>query len=216
MSYGLLKYGSKMVEMVEVYNDLEAFFYIILYYAIRYIDSNCRDVATFIEDFFDCYTIRNGEYYVGQKKKTAITRAEIEVEDEVALEFTKPPLNELVRELLQSFSTHYRILRYEARQEAIPKFRMPPAPAAPSESPDVDDSEDPDIFLVGAHSAPPRQKARAATTKKKDEFAQPTEEERILAKNVTNHNLFLGVVCTALYSKAWGKGSAWKGDLFSH
>ncbi|PIL32448.1 hypothetical protein GSI_05150 [Ganoderma sinense ZZ0214-1] len=210
MSYGLLAADSKVVELCD---DLEAFFYVILYYAIRYVDSNCEDVPTFLEDFFDCYTLYQGAYYVGDKKKTAIKGGEIELNNQQKLLFATAPMNDLVGDLLRSFSAHYRIATYELekRRSATHKF---PILAPPSQGSAADAWDDADIFLSDAHLA--HDQDAPSTSKETDKSLKPpTEEELTLAKNVSDHDLFLHVVRSALYSKEWGKASAWKGDRVS-
>ncbi|KAI0631748.1 hypothetical protein C8Q77DRAFT_1272662, partial [Trametes polyzona] len=42
-----------MCKVVETSDELESFFYVLLYYSIRYLRSNCADVGAFIEHLFD-------------------------------------------------------------------------------------------------------------------------------------------------------------------
>ena len=194
MSYGLLTDGSKVVELCD---DLEAFFYVILYLAVRYLDSNCEDVATYIEDFFDCYTLYNDVYYAGEKKKSAIKYADLDLSGERAnrtLSFTTQPLHDMVVELLKSFSAHYKVVQYDATRNAV----IPALPLPPSK---VFIADDDDSFIPDADLAPQTR----ATAKKADDSAVPTEEERARAKNVTDHDLFLGILRTAMLSKGWSK-----------
>ena len=64
----------KRAKMVEVDDDLESFFYVILYYAARYLKSNITDVGAFIEGFFDSYEVHDGRYLVGATKYSAILK----------------------------------------------------------------------------------------------------------------------------------------------
>ncbi|EIW52973.1 uncharacterized protein TRAVEDRAFT_135109, partial [Trametes versicolor FP-101664 SS1] len=59
---------SKNTKVVETSDELESFFHVLLYYAIRYTRSNCKDVGAFIEAFFDSYTVDDGKYECGTKK----------------------------------------------------------------------------------------------------------------------------------------------------
>ena len=52
MSVALLNNPSKVVEIAD---DLEAHFYVLLYHAVRYLRSNCTNVPNWIEDFFDVF-----------------------------------------------------------------------------------------------------------------------------------------------------------------
>ncbi|KAH9942012.1 hypothetical protein B0H21DRAFT_793702, partial [Amylocystis lapponica] len=60
-------------------DDLESFFHVLLYNAIQYLRSNCRDVRTFIQRFFEAAMIENGEYICGSAKRTAMKWGEIEL-----------------------------------------------------------------------------------------------------------------------------------------
>ncbi|KAI9058431.1 hypothetical protein FKP32DRAFT_1582064, partial [Trametes sanguinea] len=57
---------------IEISDELESFFYVTLYYAVRYLESNCSDVGAFIEDFFDTYGLQNDAYKCGATKATAM------------------------------------------------------------------------------------------------------------------------------------------------
>ena len=52
---------------VKIADDLEAHFYVLLYHAVRYLRSNCTNVPNWIEDFFDVFTIEDGQYKCGYK-----------------------------------------------------------------------------------------------------------------------------------------------------
>nr|VWO99842.1 Swi1p [Ganoderma boninense] len=213
MSYGLLTTDSKVVELCD---DLEAFFYVILYNAIRYVDSNCEDVATFLEDFFDCYALYQGAYYVGDKKKSAVKLAEIELNNQQKLLFAAAPMNDLVGSLLRSISAHYKIATYEHEQRRGTSDKAVIfAPQAPSQGSAADAWDDADIFLADPHLAHDQDAPSASKETTDQSLKPPTQEELTLAKDVSDHDLFLRVVRSAMHSKGWSKGSAWKGDHVS-
>ncbi|PIL32453.1 hypothetical protein GSI_05155 [Ganoderma sinense ZZ0214-1] len=195
MSYGLLRDGTKVVELCD---DLEAFFYVILYFAVRYLDSNCQDVATYIEDFFDCYTVLDGVYYIGHQKRFAIEHAVLQLTGPGdVLSFKTQPMNNAISDLLASFAAHYKILAYEKK----PKPAISSLPLIPAGDLAADDDDDDEGFLIpDAVVAKPR-----PTRKKVDTSPAPTEEERTFAKNATDHTLFLDVLSHALVSPGWHK-----------
>ncbi|OBZ77568.1 hypothetical protein A0H81_01931 [Grifola frondosa] len=39
-----------------IQDELESFFYVLLYFGVRYLKHNCVDIANFIQDFFDGFT----------------------------------------------------------------------------------------------------------------------------------------------------------------
>ncbi|KAI0368440.1 hypothetical protein BV20DRAFT_463505 [Pilatotrama ljubarskyi] len=51
-----------------VQDDMESFFHILLYFAIRFVPHNCQDVAQFMDIYFDGHTHENGVYFGGEKK----------------------------------------------------------------------------------------------------------------------------------------------------
>ncbi|KAH9948267.1 hypothetical protein B0H21DRAFT_890600 [Amylocystis lapponica] len=60
-------------------DDLEAFFHVMLYYAIRFFRSNCDDVASFINAYFDASTSHNGQHVCGSMKNIAMQVGWIEI-----------------------------------------------------------------------------------------------------------------------------------------
>ncbi|KAH9925613.1 uncharacterized protein BXZ73DRAFT_49827, partial [Epithele typhae] len=68
MSIAILMDGNKVAT---VSDDMESFFYIILYYSVRYVDSNITEdaqVFSWLERFFDCYTLDGDIYTCGEVK----------------------------------------------------------------------------------------------------------------------------------------------------
>ncbi|TBU23667.1 hypothetical protein BD311DRAFT_791495 [Dichomitus squalens] len=96
---------------VELLDDLEAFFYVLLYYAVRYLTSNCLSAAAWIEGIFDGYRIVDDVYYVGEGKGSAIRTGKL----------TLPC----------SFAAHYKVLDYDKRQGNICIHPIPPLPPPP-------------------------------------------------------------------------------------
>ncbi|OBZ73860.1 hypothetical protein A0H81_06311 [Grifola frondosa] len=60
------------VRQPTIQDDLESFFYVLVYYSVRYLKHNSEDVASFMLDFFDSYSFSNGEYSCGQCKRRTI------------------------------------------------------------------------------------------------------------------------------------------------
>ncbi|TFK81213.1 hypothetical protein K466DRAFT_444058, partial [Polyporus arcularius HHB13444] len=65
MSVALLNRPTKAVEIPD---DLESLFYVLLYHAVRYLKSNCASVPTWLEEFFDVFSYRDGAYECGARK----------------------------------------------------------------------------------------------------------------------------------------------------
>ncbi|KAI1791985.1 hypothetical protein LXA43DRAFT_1181380 [Ganoderma leucocontextum] len=58
------------VMMVE--DEIESFFHLLLFYAIRYLPHNCQDVGMFLDEYFDGYTKTDGQYFCGVAKWAAM------------------------------------------------------------------------------------------------------------------------------------------------
>ncbi|KAH9943851.1 hypothetical protein B0H21DRAFT_864972 [Amylocystis lapponica] len=100
-------------------DDLESFFHVLLYMAIKFIPSNCDDIGSFIERFFEAAIRHKGEYVCGSDKMNAMQNGRITVRISgagyamtVPLKFVESeveyPMNELIDILLQWFSAYYR------------------------------------------------------------------------------------------------------------
>ena len=130
---------STVPKAVEIQDELESFVHVILYHSVRYLDSNCKLVAQFIESYFDAYIIDDGVYTCGAKKLAAVkTRGYLEVRDKIRLCFDTP-MDGVFGEMLPLFKAHYAIQDYlnEQRNNTINSDRPPrtndsPRPAADS------------------------------------------------------------------------------------
>ena len=69
MSVAMLTENSKVVEIAD---ELESFYHVILYNAVRYLASNCTNAGAFIEDFFDTYKERtvSSSVETGRKRRS--------------------------------------------------------------------------------------------------------------------------------------------------
>ncbi|CDO78019.1 hypothetical protein BN946_scf184907.g9 [Trametes cinnabarina] len=55
-----------------VQDDMESFFHLMLYFAIRFLPHNCENVGEFMDAYFDGYVEANGVYYGGGDKMAAM------------------------------------------------------------------------------------------------------------------------------------------------
>ncbi|KAL6308606.1 hypothetical protein BKA93DRAFT_521124 [Sparassis latifolia] len=99
---------------VEVADELEAFFNVLLYYLIRYTNSNIDDPATFMSQYFDECTINAARtlYTCSMAKRLVMKSGELMVDVNTSVEFQyrngkKHPSNELIRKLLGWFKARY-------------------------------------------------------------------------------------------------------------
>ncbi|KAI0328909.1 hypothetical protein GY45DRAFT_1354868 [Cubamyces sp. BRFM 1775] len=113
MSVALIDNPKKAVEIPD---ELEAFFHVLLYYAVRYLDSTCTDVAAYIEHYFEAYRIVNGHYQSGTAKSNTVTTGRLQVSADVELLFNSE-LDYILRTILQWLQAHYAVRKFERSQK---------------------------------------------------------------------------------------------------
>ncbi|KAI0750176.1 hypothetical protein C8Q80DRAFT_1253690 [Daedaleopsis nitida] len=141
MSVALL---SNLKDVIEVSDELEAFLYVLIYYAVRYLKSNSGDltVALFLDDFFDTYNFEHGNYTCGPTKDAAISKGQLNT-----VVFPSP-MDTIIKDLLRWFQSLYRVTAYECAIAAGENQTPSPPPQDSSllpafEDPGVD--EDPTL-----------------------------------------------------------------------
>ncbi|KAL7279912.1 hypothetical protein ACG7TL_006321 [Trametes sanguinea] len=113
MSAAVLNNHSKKLEISD---ELESFFHVTLYYAVRYLKSNCSDVGSFIDNYFDTYNVDNGTYKCGDKKSNTLTTGKLATNiGTVTLQF-QSGLDVFFKTVLQWFKAHYAIQSGEPKQ----------------------------------------------------------------------------------------------------
>ncbi|OBZ73898.1 hypothetical protein A0H81_06301 [Grifola frondosa] len=106
-------------------DELESFFYVLLYYAVRYLKHNSKDVASFMLAFFDSYSFTNGEYGCGFAKRAAIRLGELSWSDNREIVFAgegshRHPLNDLISTMLPWFRGRYQMMKHEKQLREQP------------------------------------------------------------------------------------------------
>lgn len=101
---------------VRASDDLESFVLILIYYSIRYLQSNLEEpeeVAKFLDRVYDRYTLYKKRIIVGQYKSKMICKDGELIHDHPALPsgflvtFDNPPLCDLINGLLSCFKSYY-------------------------------------------------------------------------------------------------------------
>ncbi len=207
---------------VEVSDEAESFFYVVLYHAVRYLQSNftCNTVANYIDEFFDQYGFDNDQYTCGHKKLSTIKDGLL-ANFENELVFAAPGMNAVLKKLLLWFRAHYIVTKYDLTPQttpfgvivppaslpspcpptAPPRPPTPPSPSGPAfvadsddEYEDEEDMEAPRLSSVNI----PEDEGKAA----------PTAKERQLAALVDTHDAMLVILKDALEWDApqWAHG----------
>ncbi|KAI9058411.1 hypothetical protein FKP32DRAFT_1273175 [Trametes sanguinea] len=203
---------------IEVSDELESFFHVILYNAVRYLRSNCTgsDVGSFIEEFFDIYAYLSGDYTCGLKKATTmkgLMPLTISTAGPV-LKFNNP-LDDLLKKLLRWFKAHYAVVEYQkALAEAEKSQSRPHATLSPVVAP----PPSPQYSVLGwrkpAKPAPPSIDSPASTNPSSwlEKPSSQTEED---AAMLTTHDAMLDAIVDSMMEVSWGNDRA-TGDNVPH
>ena len=125
---------------VEICDELEAFFYVLLYHAIRYLRSNLDDDATanYLDEFFDQYTRTERGYICGARKLSTIMSGKLVVSAVRRLTFHST-MNALLLKLLRLFRANFLVNEFlqevEEEQRQTQAHTLPPPSPAPSGQP---------------------------------------------------------------------------------
>ncbi|TBU38955.1 hypothetical protein BD309DRAFT_873299, partial [Dichomitus squalens] len=105
---------------VEICDELESFFYVILYYAVRYLRSNIGDgvIGTWIHTFFDTYGFDGKTYVCGQAKLNAIENGKLIISAGKTLKFDSP-MDDVIAELLSWFKAHHTVTMHELKSQEL-------------------------------------------------------------------------------------------------
>ncbi|KAH9849441.1 hypothetical protein C2E23DRAFT_737236 [Lenzites betulinus] len=106
---------------ITVADELESFFHVMLFYAVRYLPHTITNVPNFIIDYFDTFKLDGaGDRYCSLEKRVAMRHATIE-HTNGTLSFLKTtrepgnPLNQLIVTLLSVFKARYAVLAHEGK-----------------------------------------------------------------------------------------------------
>ncbi|KAH9889981.1 hypothetical protein C8Q73DRAFT_667689 [Cubamyces lactineus] len=132
MSVALINESTKPVEIPD---ELEAFFNVMLYYAVRYLRSDCEDVPHYIEFYFEAYQIVSGRYRCGNLKNFTIASGDLYTSESTlsTLRFGTA-IDHVLLTILKWLRAHHTV-RERAR---LPKGKSGPAPG---QSANYDDSD---------------------------------------------------------------------------
>ncbi|TFK83362.1 hypothetical protein K466DRAFT_665889, partial [Polyporus arcularius HHB13444] len=201
MSVAILKNPRRVVEIPD---DLESFFHVLLYHAIRYLHSNLDEleVGDWIEDFFDCYTVTDDVYYCGKTKLYVMTTSAQLTSSKGKVSF-ESPMDELLGFLLSSFKALYAVTAYDEEQESLAKSSDGLENIDPDESSDEDYDYDYDYDFGPSPGALKPFNVHQPVKPVQEKYV-PSEQDREVAKNVTTHGALAMVLHEFLHSK-WAK-----------
>ncbi|KAI0631766.1 hypothetical protein C8Q77DRAFT_1074732 [Trametes polyzona] len=195
-----------MGKVVETSDELESFFYVLLYYSSRYLRSNCADAGAFIEHLFDDYSHYDGEYMCGVRKKQLMKGLDgITTGSGKAIKFQSKPLDKVFKLVLGWFKAHYVVQGRKTWEEA----RSQPSPPS-SASPDALEADE-DAGFYGriaygdVDGTIPQDKAvpRDQTLPEEEAPRVPTQQEKVDAENVASHNAMIKALDVAKIDVEW-------------
>ncbi|CDO71499.1 hypothetical protein BN946_scf184909.g93 [Trametes cinnabarina] len=198
MSAAVLSDHSKAIEISD---ELESFFHVTLYYAVRYLHSNCADVGAFVEGYFDAYTVENDVYHCGEKKSATTMDGTLKADSSGAPLHFGSRLDVFFQQALQWFKAHYAVKAYEDHQSAQPQTSTKELTLADVAMDDMDailvdevfgpeelefDDNDPDPFAFS-----------------KPSIRAPSAQEISDAKMVTTHTAMLKLLLRTMATSKW-------------
>ncbi|RDX51432.1 hypothetical protein OH76DRAFT_1401290 [Lentinus brumalis] len=132
MSVALL---SHLKANVEVCDEVESFFYIVLYHAVRYLESNLNGntVANYIDGFFDQYGFDNDQYTCGDKKLSTIMTGKL-ANAKTKLVFAATGMNKVLEDILSWIQAHYIVMEYERTLQDTPSVSTATPSSVPRSS----------------------------------------------------------------------------------
>ena len=193
MSVALLTDNTKIVEVCD---DLESFFYVVLYHAVRYFASNVSNAGDYIEDFFDAYTVYDGVCTAGFAKRYLIKdysgAVRIRAESGAPRLRFNSPMDLLLAQFHRLFHSLYKVRAHDVKTEDLPPLtsvaakiplQTPPRPM-PSQRHIDHELSKPGIRLpkVTVHASP------------------ITQDDRLNAEAAADHRVVLGILRDAINS----------------
>lgn len=180
---------------VTIPDELESFVLILIYYATRYLESNIlfgSDVASFIDECFDCYTIESNVIVCGERKASIVVGDGKLLRSRhsalVPISFCRP-LDTLLGHSLVRFKALYKVRFYDAWAAKNPNSSESLAPIQLSNNPEAINEEvyrglNNEESKFAKFEAEWETQDHSVPTKKPPE---PTQQERDLADNMRDH-----------------------------
>ncbi|KAM5541563.1 hypothetical protein V8D89_004753 [Ganoderma adspersum] len=198
MSINLLNHITKPVKISD---ELESFFHLLVYYSVRYLNSNCHNITSWVDNYFHSYSGPERMLSCGEKSCAVEVSGVLQMRypDGAPLSF-RSPMDSVLAPILKRLRAHYKVMEYDATEA-----RPPPCPETPprlaSTAPpvllrDYDDEDDEDVdeaeiaeWEAELQAGPPDR--------------SPTAEDRELATKVADHKFMLDHLSRMLRDPRW-------------
>ncbi|KAI0764185.1 hypothetical protein BD413DRAFT_673525 [Trametes elegans] len=112
---------------VTVADELESFFHVLLFYAVRFLRHNIEDVSNFVEQYFDCFDPVGTKKHPPLLKTTIVTGGSLEYLGEKVkfyvdnVSHLHGPFNALINRLLCLFKARYEVIGWQHTQLSGPQ-----------------------------------------------------------------------------------------------
>ena len=169
---------------VEICDELEAFFYVILYYAVRYLRSNIDEsaVGSWISNFFDTYGVKANTYICGEKKWETIQNGTlVAVSTKTTSTFVTfySPMDAVLEDLLKWFKAHHVVTQYDLQKKESTEVPLEGSSGA-AHSNDGRQNPRPRPQRPNKQKAPRKPRGRTA--------GEPSAEDREFCNHVLTHD----------------------------
>ncbi len=197
MSVNLLNH---IAQPVKISDELESFFHVLVYYAVRHLRSNCTGVTSWIDNYFHKYSGPERMLTCGQKSYAVEVTGMLQIRSPDGPLLFHSPLDEVLATVLESIRAHYKVMEYDSARVQPPPPRPetpPPSPPAVNVPPvivrdfDFDDVDDEQMAQWEAELdvGPPDD--------------SPTPKDHALAQNVADHKFVLDHLLRMLRDPRW-------------
>ena len=200
-------------EAICIADEIEAFFHVLLFFAVRYLRHNINDVGNFMHLYFDDFENDRDEYYCGAKKRSAMCQGRIEYVGGRELVFYLPPtstihandapgaqvenqdpsvpgshpLNGLIAQLLRLFQARYALLK-DAKSSARPTGPQPTnEPLVAQDKVALLHKRFSGVLATLKQAAPSQKRARPLTPEQRAELEE-------LAEQLNSHDTICGML----------------------
>ena len=196
MSVNLLNHTTKPVNISD---ELESFFHVLVYYSIRYLNSNCEHVQSWVDNYFHKYLGPGRMLSCGQKSYALEVTGELRTRLLEGPLLFRSPMDFVLDAVLRSLRAHYKVMSHEAAQATPPSPR--PEPKSLVEEPRPPAASISSTSKFQNHPKFAQWEAEWDAEIPTDDG--PTPEERELAMKVADHKYMLELFARQIWNPRW-------------
>ena len=203
------------LQRVMIEDELESFFHILVYYAVRYLESNLatdEHAAHFLEACFDCFTLDDNKVICGYQKLTLVKNGKSpkivfhhpKYTAKRPIKFRSKGLNDIVTAMIPCLRARYKILAWKWWLEDLPKD----SPAHPQckgryETPPPQTSSNVEDGVRGATSTRDTDDTEPADGPQEEMAPSPTKGDWEAAMRIASHTFIETELRSAIDYELW-------------